>query len=528
MILLVLVSFSSASSVEISSLKDGKKWAYSVTFDDSKKSLYNVLPIFEKYNYTASVGVITKRADYNNYYYMNWTDVLKFYNEDWDIASHSVNHLLVSELSNKEIDYELNYSKQEIESRIPDFEVSGHVYPFGDISNEYVLSAVKKYYDFAEVNYLDTDVNNVDSLNDFLINRRPIYENAFLYNWRFDRASNLSKDNAVWLVEYTHGVDDINKIGPYDTDTDTLERHFDYLYENYGVGGKDEVWVAPTRKVHNYIVTRENTIVQNEQISDNEISFYLDMSKVPNYVEDKNLTLKVFVNWSDVEIFSEGKPISYSDKGDYLEFSTGEGKVEIKNNESGGIVVDPIISNYTFTVSSDYIQFNGWTNISWNSDDEFEIKVVNPMGKLVYNSNSSEGSVSLKGYNLYYAGVYKVYCNNVSCGNFTIEKWTNREKNLPNISIERFPDQVFENKSAVISWNSVDDSQLIAGYVYVVNPKGKIASQSYLINGEIRLNNLLLGKYTVNARVKDSANNWGYANISFEVIGTDKKVQAMS
>ena len=119
---------------------------------------------------------------------------------------------------------------------------------------------------------------------------------------------------------------------------------------------------------------------------------------------------------------------------------------------------------------------------------------------------------------MYYAGEYKIYCDDYLCGNFIVEKWSERERNSPVILINKTKNVFYKNESVNIFWEYHDDSQVVSGYFYVANPKGKVIYQSYSLGSSVGFGNLPTGKYMINARAKDSANNWGYGSNSFEVI----------
>ncbi|MFA4960364.1 MAG: polysaccharide deacetylase family protein [Candidatus Pacearchaeota archaeon] len=537
----LFVSFSSAQygDVEKSKLKDGKEWAYSLTFDDSKKSVYtNAYPILNKYEYTAGIGVVTKRAYFNNDYFLNWTDLHVLYDSGWGILSHSESHFSATDSTKETIEFELNKSKQEIEKNFLSYSVEGFIYPYGDIYNPDVLDLVKIFYNFGEVSYLSSEFNNVDTVleDSYLINRKNIYGNASKYNSRFDRASIQSQTEPLWLIEYTHGVDTFDRIDSYDTEINSLDDHLNYLNKNYGGMGTNEVWIAPSNKVFDYIQVWNNTIIENKIISDDKIEFFVNMSKVSNEVADKVLTLRIYTD-SNSKILFNLNEINFTDKGNYLEFNAKEGNYQvIRNNSSqngnnSGNQTNPkneISPKINLSISNKEIQFNGWTNVSWNVEnaDSSCIKITNPIGGNIYSVCNSSGSLKLKAADLYYAGNYTITIeakNEIKTqefnSSFKVKKWSEREKNLPILLLNKSKDILTKNDSIKISWDSFDDNQIISSYIYVVDePYAKLIYQSYSQNGDVVLEAkdlLTNGSYKIYFRAKDSANNWNYINQSF-------------
>lgn len=99
-----------------------------ITFDDAYASVYeNALSVLQKYNFTATLFVITDFVsswnswDYNlrsKARHCTWRQISGLVAEGWEIGSHSASHRNLRSLSDKELLYELRKSKAEIEEHI--------------------------------------------------------------------------------------------------------------------------------------------------------------------------------------------------------------------------------------------------------------------------------------------------------------------------------------------------------------------------------------------------------------------------
>jgi peptidoglycan/xylan/chitin deacetylase (PgdA/CDA1 family) len=136
--------------------KGHHKLRFSVSFDDGYASVFeNALPILQNLNIGATVYVNTgwishsehRQSDaslghYPEEYFMSWDDVCVLSENKWIIGSHGVDHLDLTSVDKKQIQYELNSSKETIENIIKK-ECVHFAFTWGRYSNK-VLSEVRK------------------------------------------------------------------------------------------------------------------------------------------------------------------------------------------------------------------------------------------------------------------------------------------------------------------------------------------------------------------------------------------------
>ncbi|NIW20509.1 polysaccharide deacetylase family protein [candidate division KSB1 bacterium] len=130
-----------------------------ITFDDSYASVYeHALPVLRKYNYTATIFVITNYVnkwndwDYplprNRNMHCSWEQLKELAAEGWEIGSHTASHRSLTQLSNSELRHELDESKCQLEKRIQN-KVNVLSYPFGKFDDRVIHFAKMSGYQAA-------------------------------------------------------------------------------------------------------------------------------------------------------------------------------------------------------------------------------------------------------------------------------------------------------------------------------------------------------------------------------------------
>jgi peptidoglycan/xylan/chitin deacetylase (PgdA/CDA1 family) len=113
------------------------------TFDDGYTDSIQALNVFEKYNSTATVFVITNLTEFENHALMSFDDLRMLKEKGWDIQSHGLSHPNLTGKSLKEVENELWLSKEIL--MINGFDSRAFAVPYG-IYNDEIISLSKKYY----------------------------------------------------------------------------------------------------------------------------------------------------------------------------------------------------------------------------------------------------------------------------------------------------------------------------------------------------------------------------------------------
>jgi|TARA_B110000116_G_scaffold203302_1_gene178347 peptidoglycan/xylan/chitin deacetylase (PgdA/CDA1 family) len=130
-----------------------------ITFDDGyKDNLINALPILKKYDFTATIFIISNfigkknfwdrnQQNFSNKEHLSTADINEWITNGMNIGSHSHNHLDLTQLNISDLSDELIMSKKSLEN-ITQKKIDIFCYPFGKI-NKTVYQNVKNLYEKA-------------------------------------------------------------------------------------------------------------------------------------------------------------------------------------------------------------------------------------------------------------------------------------------------------------------------------------------------------------------------------------------
>lgn len=118
-----------------------------ITFDDGYEDNYTyAYPILKKYNYKATIYLITDAIDKKLYLKTNQIlEMLGIIN----FQSHTITHPILTHLKNEDLEHELKNSKDSIEALTSE-KVTSMAYPEG-YYNQKVIEHTKKYYKYAVI-----------------------------------------------------------------------------------------------------------------------------------------------------------------------------------------------------------------------------------------------------------------------------------------------------------------------------------------------------------------------------------------
>lgn len=160
-----------------------------ITFDDGyKDAAETAVPILRRFGLKATFFITTSHADgecskrWANgslREYMNWPDIAELSNMGFEIGSHMVHHVNLTDLYEEKARFELKRSKEEISDRIGR-EVEVFSYPYGGANNRIIKLAKEAGYvggcsSCRGRNYPDTDpyilrrteIDGYDTMIDF-------------------------------------------------------------------------------------------------------------------------------------------------------------------------------------------------------------------------------------------------------------------------------------------------------------------------------------------------------------------------
>lgn len=159
----------SANEPPDKSINNDKKFAI-ITFDDGKKGqIINTKPILDEYDFPATFSIICNNVSKNDH--LNWNDIQQLEKDGYDIASHSMNHTELEDISMDEVRYEISESKKcLLDNGIRQVDI--FTYPKnGGSDDPLVVEEVSKHYHMARtgndpLTFLNCIFNTTDTISE--------------------------------------------------------------------------------------------------------------------------------------------------------------------------------------------------------------------------------------------------------------------------------------------------------------------------------------------------------------------------
>lgn len=172
----------------------------SVTFDDGWLSTYqNALPIMNQYGLKGTWYII---PDYNgvNPNAMTTAQVMDVKNQGQELASHTMDHVDLTQLSPADLQFQVQQSQQVMQATygVP---INGFASPFG-LYNDATIASIKQYYNYNRT--VDVGYNSKDNFSTYYIKVQNVTSDtstATVQEW-IDQA----KATNTWLVLVYHDI----------------------------------------------------------------------------------------------------------------------------------------------------------------------------------------------------------------------------------------------------------------------------------------------------------------------------------
>ena len=337
----------------VTTLKDDKAWAYSLTFDDGALSVYEyAYPELRRYDYRAAVAVIgqwLERPDALAYNYCGRNELQTLRDVGWSIFNHSYSHYN----SPGDITLEDARRAQEvIRNQLDGYRCTVFTVPY---TNQAWVPIIDENSESLGIYLMQLVAENGERLT--LVDA-PIALNGRTYHlgrddikdWvegdysYFGHAHSLATSSAParsWVSLHGHQA-------LYNRDWCALAESTAALYHTYGAGGSDEVWVAPADEVFQYLVTRSYATVQRQEGVPRELGPQLRAPVTVTYRQG----VSGYEGWQDTWI-NEANPLQNYDTEGRLVVYSGQGmhaatllRAELTPPAEGAVVLHATLSLY--------------------------------------------------------------------------------------------------------------------------------------------------------------------------------------
>jgi peptidoglycan/xylan/chitin deacetylase (PgdA/CDA1 family) len=181
------ITLEEATNIILSNFIPTNKVLVAFTFDDGFEECHSVIaPLLEKYNTRGAFFINANyiesdknyQLDFNkriNTYTkspMKWSQVVDLHNKGHLIGSHTLDHVNMTDLNEKELDFQLKKNKQILEEKL-DFNCEYFAWTYGQLQHFPInaLKATQKYHKYI---YSGTNYKKYFSYDGQVLNRRHI------------------------------------------------------------------------------------------------------------------------------------------------------------------------------------------------------------------------------------------------------------------------------------------------------------------------------------------------------------------
>jgi len=280
--------------ISIAPWLDGKRWVYSITFDEALVELHRfAVPILEKHGVPGHVEAVVGHlgierqigaSSYNGFHHMSGPQMREMLERGWGVGNHSWSHM---EVNANTADIELGQAKRVLEEAIGE---PITVYcSCGDNRNmnDGALAACHKFGYLGAMSITDA-LNRPGDADLMWMNRTFLHEQGYgPFFSAFDPFRNIAiaKRDHGWIIDYCHCPLE-KAVHP---NKDCSEAQLRERIETVITEGGDDVWLARVEDAVDYRYAARHTKI--EKLSPNV--YRITASTLPAPVRRKTVTLKL-------------------------------------------------------------------------------------------------------------------------------------------------------------------------------------------------------------------------------------------
>jgi oligosaccharide reducing-end xylanase len=271
-----------------------KQAAVSYTFDDlTSNQLPVAMPIFDQYGFPMTFNVVINWTS-------SWTSLANAASNGHEIASHTVSHATLSNISINEQITELQNSQNTINSHIPGNQCVTIAYPNCNIGDQ---NTIAQYYIAGrtcsgQINSYSP--SNMYTLSSIICGSESQNTSATNLNSHVQSAMNSNG----WCVFLFHGIDGDGGYSSFQSSQ--LGSHLSYMNSNY-----NNYWIGTFASVAKYIKERNSANISESSVSSDSLSVSIS-DNLPNDIYNFPLSIRREIpqEWEDAKVYHNESQIS--------------------------------------------------------------------------------------------------------------------------------------------------------------------------------------------------------------------------
>jgi hypothetical protein len=196
--------------------------------------------------------------------YLSWTQINRLYHAGWDILNHSYDHATGTAVdARQEVARNNQAVRDHVKMNMKDFVIPGGKDDYKS-DGPYTKAAFDLGMETVQCEHFGNDIERIDSgllLAHLKLGRKFLHTGLATGRMVGDTAllkvigSGLRQHHRFWINAFTHGVGNQN-IWHISLVFPQFSSFFDQLAKCYGQKGADDMWMAPTQEVYEYLLTR--------------------------------------------------------------------------------------------------------------------------------------------------------------------------------------------------------------------------------------------------------------------------------
>ncbi|MDA3883555.1 MAG: polysaccharide deacetylase family protein [Bacteroidales bacterium] len=273
-----------------------KQAAVSYTFDDlTSNQLPVAMPIFDQYGFPMTFNVVINWTASNN-----WTLLANAAANGHEVASHTVSHATLSNISINEQITELQNSQNTINSNISGNQCVTIAYPNCNMGDQ---NTIAQYYIAGRTcsgQIISNSPANMYSLSSIICGSESQNTSATNLNNHVQSAMNSNG----WCVFLFHGIDGDGGYSSFQSSQ--LQSHLSYINSNYS-----NYWVGTFASVAKYIQERNSASISESAISSDSLSVTIS-DNLSNTIYNFPLSIRKEIpqEWEDAKVYLNEAHIS--------------------------------------------------------------------------------------------------------------------------------------------------------------------------------------------------------------------------